>query len=168
MDDTRSNKLNVSSSSAIISGTVLISGITSQMPPSTVIIKTKIQQQEKKTLEAAVSYWTEVVGAHIIEYDSVHKKISHREWPTEDDTTFDIDYYMANLRKGLYNKDFAVRAGRINRGPYKGYYLICIDFDTLEAFLAWCGDDYDLDTLAKWTRVDWHGNRARIHIRCMF
>ena len=75
---------------------------------------------------------------------------------------------MANLRKGLYNKDFAVRAGRINRGPYKGYYLICIDFDTLEAFLAWCGDDYDLDTLAKWTRVDWHGNRARTHIRCMF
>ena len=82
---------------------------------------------------------------------------------TEDDTTFDIDYYMANLRKGLYNNGFAVRAGRLNRGPYKGYYLICIDFDTLEAFLAWCGDDYNLDSLAKWTRVDWHKDPERVH-----
>jgi hypothetical protein len=42
MDDTQPNKLNVSSSSALISGTILISGITPQTP-STVI--TKIPQQ---------------------------------------------------------------------------------------------------------------------------
>jgi hypothetical protein len=128
------------------------------LPPSPIIIK--IPRQE---LEAAVSYWTEIVGAHIIEYDSIKKETCHRKWSTEDDTTFDTDYYMMNLRKGLYDKGFAVRTGELNRGPYKGYYLISIDFDTLEAFLAWCGDDYNLDTLAKWTRVDWHKDPAKVH-----
>jgi hypothetical protein len=37
------------------------------------------------TTAAAVSYWTEIIGAHIIEYDSVNKKTFHNEWPTEDD-----------------------------------------------------------------------------------
>ena len=108
MDDTHSNKLNVSSS-AIISGAVLISGITLQ-PSSPIIIK--IPRQE---LETAVSYWTEIVGAHIIEYASTKKETFHKDWSTEDATTFDTTYYMENLRKGLYDKGFAVRTGRLNR-----------------------------------------------------
>jgi hypothetical protein len=102
---------------------------------------------------AAVSYWTEIIGAHIIEYDSFNKKTFHNEWSTEDDTKID---YKAKLRGGLYDKGTAVRTGKLYRGLYKGHYLICIDFDTLDAFLAWCDGEYDLDSLAKWTRVDWH------------
>ena len=158
MDDTHSNKLNVSSSSAIISGTILISGIKSQMPSSTVI--TKIPQQEQKSLEA-ISYWTEVVGVHIVEWDSIKKETFHKEWSTEDDTNIN---YKANLQAGLYDRGFVARTGKLHHGRYKDYYLICIDFDTLEAFLAWCNGDYDLDSLAKWTRVDWHKNPARIHV----
>lgn len=70
---------------------------------------------------------------------------------------------MANLRKDLYKNGFAVRTGKLNRGQYKDHYLICIDVDSLEAFLAWCGDEYDLASLGKWTRVDWHKNPAPIH-----
>ena len=110
---------------------------------------------------AAVSYWTQTIGAHIIEWDSTKKETFHKEWPTEDDTKID---YMTNLQAGLYDKGIAVRTGKLYRGRYKGHYLICIDFDTLEAFLAWCNGDYDLDRLAKWTRVDWHKNPARIHV----
>jgi hypothetical protein len=110
---------------------------------------------------AAVSDWTETIGAHIIEYDSVNKKTFHKEWSTEDDTKID---YKANLRGGLYDRGIAARTGILNRGQYKDRYLICIDFDTPEAFSAWCAEDYNLDTLAKWTRVDWHKNPARIHV----
>jgi hypothetical protein len=71
---------------------------------------------------------------------------------------------MANLRRGLYNNGIAARTGRLHRGRYNDWYLICIDFDTCEAFLTWCNGDYDLDSLAKWTRVDWHNNPERIHV----
>lgn len=161
MDNTHSDKLNVSS--IVISGAILISGITSQMPPSIVQIP-QLQQSKREQQLVAISFWTQKIGTHIIEFDSVNKKTSPNKWSTEDDTTFDINYYMVNLRKGLYKKGFAVRTGRLNRGPYKGCYVICIDFDTLEAFLAWCGDDYNLEILAKRTRVDWHKNPARIHV----
>jgi hypothetical protein len=70
---------------------------------------------------------SKIVGAHIVEFASVNKETFHNKWTTEDDTGFDTCYYMANLQKGLYDKGFAVRTGRLNRGPYKGYYLICID-----------------------------------------
>jgi hypothetical protein len=153
--DTHSNKLNVSGA-AILSGAVLISGsYNTHMPPSPIIIK--IPRQE---LEAVVTFWTEIVGAHIIEYDSIKKETFHKQWSTEDDTNIN---YKANLQAGLYDKGFAVRTGKLNRGPYKDYYLISIDYDTLEAFLAWCGEDYNLEILAKWTRVEWHKNPAKIH-----
>lgn len=142
-----------------VSGIVPISGIALQSIGTAAFNQTTATT----TTAAAVSYWTESIGAHIIEYDSKTKQSFHKKWPTEDDTIFDIDYYMANLRKGLYNKGFAVRTGKLNRGPYKDYYLICIDFDTPEAFSAWCGEDYNLEILAKWTRVDWHKDPKRIH-----
>jgi hypothetical protein len=114
-----------------------------------------------QTIVAAVSFWTETVGAHIIEYDSVNKKTFHKEWSTEDDTNID---YKANLQKGLYSKGIAVRTGKLYHGQYKDFYLCCIDFDSEEGFLAWCAEDYNLDILAKWTRVDWHKNPKRIHV----
>ena len=114
-----------------------------------------------QTIAAAVSYWTETIGAHIIEYDSVNKKTYHKEWPIEDDANIN---YKANLLAGFYDKGIAVRTGKLSRGPYRGRYLCCIDFDSLEAFQAWCGDDYTLESLAKWTRVEWHKDPASIHV----
>jgi len=32
---------------------------------------------------ATVSYWTETIGAHIIEWDSIKKKTFHKEWSIE-------------------------------------------------------------------------------------
>ena len=108
-----------------------------------------------------VEFWTEIMGAHIIEYDSVNKETFHLKWQLDDDTKFD---YKANLGLGLYNYGFAVRTGLLHRGPYKGWYLCCIDFDTFEAFLTWCGEDYNLDSLAIWTRIEWHKDIKRIHV----
>jgi len=121
------------------SGIVPISGIALQIPSQEQIpsIGTATFNQTTATTTtavAAITYWTKTVGAHIIEYDSKTKQSFHKKWPTEDDTIFDIDYYMANLRKGIYNKGFTVRTGKLTRGPYKGYYLICIDFILLRPF----------------------------------
>jgi hypothetical protein len=30
--------------------------------------------------------------------------------------------------------------------------------------LVWCGDDYNLESLANWTRVEWHKNPAKLHV----
>src|SRR5215469_7830942 len=96
-----------------------------------------------------VGFWTGEICAYIVEWDSVNKETFHKE----DDTKID---YKANLQSGLYNYDFAVRTGLLHRGPYAGWYLCCIGFDSLEAFLAWCGEDYNLDSLATWTKVEGH------------
>src|SRR5215831_1142982 len=72
--------------------------------------------------------------------------------------------YNADLQVGRYDNGIAVRTGKLNHGPYKGRYLVCIDFDKLKVFLTWCNGDCNLDTLAKWTRVDWHKNPSKIHI----
>jgi P4 family phage/plasmid primase-like protien len=114
---------------------------------------------------AAIFFWTQTTGGHIIERADVNDKkgTKHTEWQNEDDTAFTLDYYLDNLKRGLYYIGFSVRMGILNRGPYKGLYLNCIDFDTYEAFITW-GEDYTLEIVAKWTRVDWHQNRARIHV----
>ncbi len=112
-------------------------------------------------LAKGVEFWTEGVCAHIIEYDSVNKQTFHKKWQEEDDTKID---YKAILRAGLYNYGFAVRTGLLHRGPYEGWYLCCIDFDTIEAYLIWCGEDYNLDSSAIWTRVEWHKDHNRIHV----
>jgi hypothetical protein len=120
-----------------------------------------MMEEKAASVAAAVSYWTKVVSTHIIEYDSVNKETFHKTWSIEDDTKVD---YKAKLQLGIYNKGVAARTGLLHRGQYNGWYLICIDFDSLEAFRTWCGNDYDLDTLAKWTRVDWHKNPEKIHV----
>lgn len=112
-------------------------------------------------LSTAVLFWTREVGAHIIEYNSVIKKTFHDNWSTEDDSQIN---YLALLKTGIFNKGFAVRTGLLHRGPNKGCYLCCIDFDSAEAFRTWCDDDYKLDTLAKLTRVEWHQDLARVHV----
>jgi len=39
-----------------------------------------------------------------------------------------------------------------------------LDFDTLEAFLKFSANDFDYKKLASTTKVEWHGNLARIHV----
>lgn len=72
--------------------------------------------------------------------------------------------YKANLQAGFYNYGIAVRIGLLHRGPYAGLYLSCIDFDTIEAFQTWYGEDYTFESLTAWTRVEWHKDRSRIHV----
>jgi hypothetical protein len=52
----------------------------------------------------------------------------------------------------------------LHHGPYVGSYLGCIDFDNEETFLAWCGQDYNLNSLARWTRIEWHRNPGKLHV----
>jgi hypothetical protein len=58
----------------------------------------------------------------------------------------------------------AIVCGRIRRGEYEGKYISVLDFDTLEAFEEFSANDFDYKKLANVTRVEWHGNLARIHV----
>jgi hypothetical protein len=127
-------------------------------------IREKTLTKSSTTAAGSVSFWTKTVGAHIIEYNSRKKESFHKSWPTEDDTKYD---YEADVQAGRYDNGIAVRTGLLHRGPFIGLYLGCIDFDNEETFLAWCqGSEYkdSLDTLSRWTRVDWHKNPAKLHI----
>jgi hypothetical protein len=118
----------------------------------------KVLMPRESTIKA-VSYWTEKVKVRIIDYDSVNKETFHKEWQREQD----IPDYKSNIEKGVYDFGFAIRTGWFGI-QFEDWYLIVLDFDTLEAFQIWCGDDYNLDTLAKWTRVEWHKNPEKIHV----
>jgi hypothetical protein len=124
----------------------------------------KTLTKSSTTVAGSVSFWTKIVCAHIIEYNSRKKESFHKRWQAEDDTKYD---YEADLQAGRYDNGIAVRTGLLHRGPFIGLYLGCIDFDNEETFLAWCDGSEckdSLDTLSRWTRVDWHKNPAKLHI----
>jgi hypothetical protein len=124
-------------------------------------IREKTLTKSSTTVAGSVSFWTKTICAHIVEYNSRKKESFHRGWPSEDDTKY---HYEADLQAGRYDNGIAVRTGLLDHGPYFGQYLGCIDFDNEETFLTWCQGSENLDTLAKWTRVDWHNNPAKLHV----
>jgi len=121
----------------------------------------KTLTKSSTTVTGSIDFWTNIIGAHIVEYNSRKKESFHRGWPTEDDTKYDYD---SDLQKGVYDNGIAVRTGLLHHGPYVGQYLGCIDFDNKETFFTWCQESENLDTLSRWTRVDWHNNPAKLRV----
>src|SRR5215813_11917727 len=101
MDDTKLNKINVSS---IVSGAVLISGIMSQMPPSTVTIKQRN--------ETEVCQWT---SAYIA--DQLLMNLCEREQAISADISREIfESSSVNILK--YRAEFLRTAHRISASDY--------------------------------------------------
>jgi hypothetical protein len=68
------------------------------------------------------------------------------------------------LENGWYDDGFGIRCGEILRGEYEGKYITLFDFDTKETFDRFCKLlGVSIEQLAKWTRVEWHGNPESIH-----
>src|SRR5690348_16733902 len=72
--------------------------------------------------------------------------------------------YDKLLEDGWYDDGFGIRYGEILRGEYKGKFITLFDFDTKEAFGRFCKLlGVSIEQLAKWTRVEWHGDPESIH-----
>jgi hypothetical protein len=72
--------------------------------------------------------------------------------------------YDELLENGWYDDGFGIRCGEILRGEYKGKFITLFDFDTREAFDKFCMLlGVSIEQLAKWTRVEWHGDPESIH-----
>jgi hypothetical protein len=109
-----------------------------------------------------VAYWINTVCCDLVACDSQEKNKYKEKWG--DNVTKEINYFT-RLEQGLYDDGVAIICGELRRGPYARYYIICLDFDSKEAFDKFCEIlSTTLEDLAKWTRVEWHGSLERIHV----
>lgn len=114
----------------------------------------KLIQEE----QYAVLFWTEKVDIPIFQADTRSKKISFKGWPDEDFSKVD---FGAKLASGEYDNGIAIRTGKTLSGKY---YLIVLDFDGLDAVLAWFGNWEEAIEVAERTRIEWHKDRGRLHM----
>jgi Bifunctional DNA primase/polymerase, N-terminal len=118
------------------------------------LIGSKLSKEQKK----AISYWFETVDVGIIPADTKNKAIHQNGWSRIDYSSVDFN---GELNSGQYDNGIAVRTGRTISGKY---YLIAFDFDGDDAVLAWFGDWEQVLEVAKWTRIEWHGDKWRLHM----
>jgi hypothetical protein len=116
---------------------------------------TNILSEDEKS---AVLYWPNIVGIGIFPADTKNKKIYFNGWPEIDFNSID---FSAELDNGKYDRGIAVRTGRTISGKY---YLIAIDFDGIDAVLAWFGNWEQVEEVARRTRIEWHEDRWRLHM----
>jgi hypothetical protein len=106
----------------------------------------------------AISYWFETADVGIIPTDTKNKAIHQNGWSQTDFSS--VDFY-GELNSGQYDNGIAIRTGKTISGKY---YLIAIDFDGEDAVRAWFGDWEQVLQVAKQTRIEWHGDRGRLHM----
>ena len=111
------------------------------------------EEQKNDTL-----FWPETAGVGIIPADTRNKKIYLKGWTEKDLSTVD---YRADLDNGLYDNGIAIRTGKTISGKY---FLVAIDFDGIDAAIEWFGSWERVLEIAKLTRIEWHGDRGRLHM----
>jgi hypothetical protein len=114
----------------------------------------------KLTLEQqqAICYWPETADIPIFQADTKNKMISFKRWQEADFTKVDFRSKLAN---GEYDNGIAIRTGKTLSGEH---YLIVIDFDGIDAVLAWFGSWEQAHEVAKRTRIEWHLDKWRLHM----
>jgi Bifunctional DNA primase/polymerase, N-terminal len=111
-----------------------------------------------KEQQSAVLYWPETAHIGIFAADTKNKEIHVNGWSEIDFSGTDFN---AELDKGRYDNGIAVRTGRTISGEH---YLVVIDFDGIDSVLAWFGDWEQVLQVAKRTRIEWHGDKWRLHM----
>jgi Bifunctional DNA primase/polymerase, N-terminal len=106
----------------------------------------------------AILCWLETVGVGIFSADTKNKEIHVNRWS---ETDFSSVNFIEELNNGQYDNGIAIRTGRTISGKY---YLIAIDFDGDDAVRAWFGDWEQVLQVAKRTRIEWHGDKGRLHM----
>jgi Bifunctional DNA primase/polymerase, N-terminal len=105
-----------------------------------------------------ILYWPQIADIGIFAADTVNKKIRLKGWSEKDFSSVD---FKEELDSGKYDNGIAIRSGRTISGKY---YLIAIDFDGIDAVLAWFGDWEQVLQVAKRTRIEWHEDKWRLHM----
>jgi hypothetical protein len=111
-----------------------------------------------KAQKSAVLHWPNIASIGIFAADTKNKKIHFDGWPKINFRNVD---FTAELNNGKYDRGIAVRTGKTISGKY---YLIAIDFDGIDAVLAWFGSWEQVHIVAKRTRIEWHGDKSRLHM----
>jgi hypothetical protein len=118
------------------------------------LIGSSLAEEQKR----AISYWFETIDVGIFPADTKNKEIHFNGWS---ETDFSFVDFSVELNNGQYDKGIAIRTGRTISGKH---YLVAIDFDGENAVLAWYGDWEQVLQVAKRTRIEWHGDKGRLHM----
>jgi hypothetical protein len=108
--------------------------------------------------QQAVLYWPTAAEVPVFPADTKRKKISLKGWQETDFAKID---FRSKLDNGDYDDGIAIRTGKTIFGKY---YLVAIDFDGIDAVLEWFGNWEQVIHFAKQTRIEWHGDKWRIHM----
>jgi hypothetical protein len=111
-----------------------------------------------KEQQSAILNWPTITGIPIFPADTKNKEIHLNGWSEKDFSEVDFN---AELESGKYDKGIAIRTGKTISGKY---YLVAIDFDGIDAVLAWFGSWKQVIEVAKQTRIEWHGDKWRLHM----
>ncbi|MDN5866822.1 MAG: bifunctional DNA primase/polymerase [Candidatus Nitrosocosmicus sp.] len=100
------------------------------------------------SLNSNLNYFYHDLGMNIIPVDSRNKKplVNWKEWQTK---TIPIEMFEQWKKEGLFDKGFGIITGRIWRGKYQGYFLICLDCDNEEAIREFLSTFKEIDSLRK-------------------
>jgi hypothetical protein len=119
-----------------------------------------------------VRYWINKVHCDIVACYSQQKSKYKENW--SDILKVDNIDFESRLENGFinqwnkevnYDDGVAIICGQLRRGPNKGDWITCFDFDKKEAVDSFCEIlGISLEDLAKWTLVEWHGSPERIHV----
>lgn len=115
---------------------------------------TKLSAEE----QTAILYWPEIAHIPIIPADTRNKRIWLNGWSTVDFANYD---FRSKLGNGDYDNGIAVRLGKTLANEY---FSVALDFDGMDAVLAWFGSWENVIETAKRTRIEWHENKARLHM----
>jgi hypothetical protein len=103
-------------------------------------------------------FWPMIAGIPIFPADTKNKEIYLNGWSKKDFSKVD---FTAECDSGRYDNGIAIRTGKTISGKH---YLFAIDFDGIDAVLAWFGSWEQVREVAKRTRIEWHGDKWRIHM----
>jgi Bifunctional DNA primase/polymerase, N-terminal len=118
------------------------------------LTNSRLSEEQKR----AISYWFESADVGIFPADTKNKEIHLSGWSEKDFSSVD---FKAELDSGKYDNGIAIRSGRTISGKY---YLIAIDFDGPDVVLAWFHSWELVLEIAKRTRLEWHGDKWRLHM----
>jgi hypothetical protein len=123
-------------------------------PTATPKTKLTIEQQ------SAVLYWPTTATIPIIPCNSKVKGFSSNWKNSVDFSKVDFNAKLAN---GEYDNGIALVLGKTLQ-PDHEIYSFALDFDGLDAVLEFFGSWDHVLRLSKETRMEWHGDKGRIHV----
>jgi len=109
-----------------------------------------------ETDQSEIRRWAKTVKVAIIPAVTKSKELHVTDWQELDASKIDYD---SNIQSGIYDHGIAIRAGK----TLDGLYLIVLDFDGWDAVQAWFGSWENVLEAARRTRIEWHGDKTRLH-----